>query len=134
MRERRSGRTRLPENQYSWGPPPLLSYEFHTHVMVADYNPAGLNFRTTLRCAVNAAEIMTVVRCPYCVSGDQFRPMTADGRGRYVCAKCGHLAMPADKGFECHCGKCDELRQLDLRRSRYAGSGQESRPSYRFAS
>src|SRR6266545_7465445 len=53
------------------------------------------------RCAVNIAVTIPVVRCPYCVSGDHFRPMTADGTGRYVCAKCGHLAVPGDQNFVC---------------------------------
>ena len=65
---------------------------------------------------VNVAMSMTVVRCPYCVSGDEFRPMSALSGGRFVCAKCGHLAIPSDKSFECACRKCFELRVLDSRR------------------
>lgn len=50
----------------------------------------------------------TVVRCPYCVSGDEFQPMKAVGVGMYTYAKCGHLAIPDDKNFKCHCRKCKE--------------------------
>ena len=74
---------------------------------------------------MNAPTTIAVVRCPYCVLGDEFRPMTDAGSGRFFCTKCGHLAVPADKNFECHCQKCDELRMLDLRRGRFARSDQE---------
>jgi len=65
---------------------------------------------------VSLAMIPVVVRCPYCVSGDEFRPMTAHGAGRFVCAKCSHLAMPDDKDFKSHCGRCEGLRWVGLRR------------------
>ena len=59
---------------------------------------------------------MTVVRCPYCVSDDEFRQMIARSDGRFVCNKCGHSAIPDDKDFKCSCWKCFELRDLDLHR------------------
>jgi len=37
---------------------------------------------------MNVAMAMTVVRCPYCVSGDNFRQMTARSDGRSICNKC----------------------------------------------
>jgi hypothetical protein len=61
---------------------------------------------------VNVAISMTVVRCPYCISGDEFRPMAALSDGRFVCRQCGHLAIPSDKSFECACRKCFELRTI----------------------
>jgi hypothetical protein len=70
-----------------------------------------------------------VVRCPYCVLGDEFRPMAGAGSGRFVCAKCGHLAVPDDQNFACHCRKCDELRTLDSRHDRNGRFGQTSRPN-----
>jgi hypothetical protein len=30
---------------------------------------------------------------PYCVSGDEFKPMAALSDGRLVCCQCGHLAI-----------------------------------------
>ena len=48
---------------------------------------------------------MTVVRCPYCVSDDEFRQMIARSDGRFVCNKCGHSAIPDDKDFKCSCWK-----------------------------
>ena len=60
--------------------------------------------------------VMTLiaVRCPYCVSGDEFKAITAAGDGRFACGKCGHLAIPSDESFKCACPKCFELR--DTRR------------------
>ena len=65
---------------------------------------------------VNKAMSMTVVRCPYCISGDEFRPMEALSGGRFACGKCGHLAIPRDKTFECACRKCFDLRAVGVRR------------------
>jgi hypothetical protein len=65
--------------------------------------------------AVNTAETEIVVRCPYCVSGDEFKPMAAAGDGRFACGKCGHLAIPTDKHFRCACRKCFELKLLNTR-------------------
>ena len=42
--------------------------------------------------------------------------MSAVSGGRFVCAKCGHLAIPSDKSFECACRKCFELRSINTRR------------------
>src|SRR5579864_4517211 len=53
-----------------------------------------------------------LVRCPYCASGDEFRPMVALSDGRFICGQCGHLAFPNDRNFECACRKCFE-RPLD---------------------
>ena len=61
---------------------------------------------------MNDATTIAVVRCPYCVLGDEFRAMTADGVGRYICAKCGHLAIPSDEKFLCRCVKCAALRSV----------------------
>ena len=59
---------------------------------------------------------MTLVRCPYCVSNDEFREMIARMDGRFVCNRCGHSAIPIDENFRCACRKCLELRDLDLHR------------------
>jgi hypothetical protein len=60
---------------------------------------------------VNIGATMAVVRCPYCVSGDEFKPMAAlSGDGRFVCRQCGHLAIPSNKSFECVCRKCSSYR------------------------
>lgn len=91
---------------------PGISHSFHRERVEFAVKQA----LTRLRCAqLMSSMAINVVRCPYCVSEDEFRPMTAVGSGRYVCAKCGHLAMPDDTSFNCQCGKCAELRALDLR-------------------
>ena len=59
---------------------------------------------------------LTAVQCPYCVLGYEFRPMVAHPNGRFVCNKCGHLAIPSDNTFECACWRCLELRALDTHR------------------
>jgi len=82
---------------------------------------------------VDVATPMTVVRCPFCVLGDEFRAMTGSGTGKFVCTKCGHLAMPDDRNFACRCRSCEELRTLDSRYGRYGGSDQESEPSHFLA-
>lgn len=64
---------------------------------------------------MDIATSMTVVRCPYCISDDEFRPMEALSGGRFACVKCGHLAFPSDKRFECACRKCFELRTIGAR-------------------
>ena len=40
------------------------------------------------------------VCCPCCVVGDEFRSMVAHLDGRFICAKCGHLANPSRKDFK----------------------------------
>jgi hypothetical protein len=57
-----------------------------------------------------------VVRCPYCVVGAEFMPMIALTNGAFACGKCGHLEIPGDDDFRCHCPKCIELRTLGFRR------------------
>lgn len=52
--------------------------------------------------------IEKVVRCPYCVLRDNFREMFELNQ-RFVCRKCGHVAIPADPEFKCPCRKCWEL-------------------------
>lgn len=81
------------------------------------YNSRRRNSSAKQVCVVNIAINMTVVRCPYCVSGDEFRPMAALSDGRFTCRQCGHLAIPSDKSFECACRKCFELRAIDARRA-----------------
>ena len=49
------------------------------------------------------------VRCPYCVSGLEFRPMVVHVDSRYICGKCGHTTRPGDADYECHCSRCREL-------------------------
>jgi uncharacterized protein (DUF983 family) len=74
------------------------------------------NLNVKLACAVDAIKAVIVVRCPYCVSGDEFKPMAAAGNRRFACGKCGHLAIPSDKNFRCACRKCFKLVALDVRR------------------
>jgi len=68
---------------------------------------------------------VTVVRCPFCVWGDEFRPMVSVSGDRFVCGKCGHVAIPSDKKFECPCWKCAELRACQPMTARSSGFSQQ---------
>ena len=47
---------------------------------------------------------------PYCVEGREFRLMlNRDTDECYLCANCGHLAMPEHPEFKCPCTKCFAL-------------------------
>ena len=50
-----------------------------------------------------------IVRCPYCVLGQEFRQMVSHVDGRYICSGCGHTTRPCDGRYECHCPKCLKL-------------------------
>jgi len=51
-----------------------------------------------------------IVRCPYCILGDQGKPMLQRPTW-YVCEQCGHTVIPDDPGFKCSCRKCIALRR-----------------------
>jgi len=53
-----------------------------------------------------------IVRCPYCVLEDEFRPMLPMTQGKYGCASCGHLAAPGDGAFHCLCVRCAPMSVL----------------------
>ena len=52
-----------------------------------------------------------IVRCPYCVLGNEFRPMVQRSQGWFICLSCGHTAMPEKPDFKCFCKKCGELNR-----------------------
>ncbi len=53
------------------------------------------------------------IRCPFCVLGEEFRPLQRTSQMIYVCAKCGHTNIPSDPYFECSCTKCLEMRRKE---------------------
>ena len=53
-----------------------------------------------------------VVRCPYCVSGEEFKPMVSYVDGTFICARCGHTTRPKDEKYECRCSRCVELQRI----------------------
>jgi|HubBroStandDraft_4_1064222.scaffolds.fasta_scaffold253955_1 hypothetical protein len=57
-----------------------------------------------------------VVRCPYCIVGDGFKPMATNATGRFICTKCGHLTIPDVQDFKCFCWHCAQLRAFERRR------------------
>ena len=51
------------------------------------------------------------VRCPYCIEGSEFKAMAGQRAGDwFICASCGHLALPSSPLFECTCANCERLR------------------------
>lgn len=53
----------------------------------------------------------TIIRCPYCIEGKDFKVMIGRAEGEwFLCARCSHVTMPHDPGYECKCAKCDDLR------------------------
>lgn len=59
-----------------------------------------------------------IVRCPYCVLDSEFRPMFRRSRTSYVCATCGHKAIPDEPHLKCSCSRCRQLIRLANRISR----------------
>jgi hypothetical protein len=49
--------------------------------------------------------IVLIVRCPYSLLGDNFRPMLQRPQW-FICEQCGHEMLPDDLGFKCSCQKC----------------------------
>src|SRR5262249_1152460 len=50
-----------------------------------------------------------VVRCPYCVQGDQPRPMLQKPDW-FICEQGGHVVLPGDPDFKCACQRCLPIR------------------------
>lgn len=67
-----------------------------------------------------------VPRCPYCVSGTQFKAMRVLENEREICENCGHIAFSNDNGFRCPCQKCLKLR------TKLVGKGATSRVGMRL--
>src|SRR5262249_53853506 len=56
---------------------------------------------------------MSVVRCPYCVEENNFKPMVGHPfDGRFICASCGHIVRIGMPNHPCACPKCLTLRDL----------------------
>ena len=51
------------------------------------------------------------VRCPFCVLGDNFRPMVPVPDGAHSCENCGHMVFPLDSMLQCVCAKCERLKK-----------------------
>lgn len=51
-----------------------------------------------------------IVRCPYCVEGSEFRPMTRRSKKTFACMNCGHTAAADEPHAKCPCPKCRALR------------------------
>jgi phage FluMu protein Com len=56
-----------------------------------------------------------ITRCPYCVLGGDFRPMSARSGKSFVCASCGHVSFPQDPHLRCSCPRCLAMNRLASR-------------------
>ena len=54
-------------------------------------------------------------RCPYCISGVEFRRMIAHVDGRSICSKCGHTTCPGNPEYQCHCLNCRNVEAVTSR-------------------
>jgi hypothetical protein len=57
-------------------------------------------------------QIALTVRCPYCLEGDDFRPMvevSGQRDGTFFCSRCHHIARSAEPAFKCGCSNCTQL-------------------------
>src|SRR3954471_16770866 len=52
------------------------------------------------------------MRCPYCVSGFEFRLMVGHVDGRGICSKCGHTVHPDRPEYGCSCPHCRKLASV----------------------
>jgi len=52
-----------------------------------------------------------IVRCPYCVLGNEFRPMFRRSK-KFICVSCGHTTFPDVPYSKCACPKCQEMNQI----------------------
>jgi hypothetical protein len=62
-------------------------------------------------------QAVSTLRCPYCVEGNEFRPMvglSGSPDGLFFCSVCRHLANSSEPGFKCVCANCRNLNR-DLR-------------------
>ena len=75
-------------------------------------NVSGLRFPSS---ATPAQDTKLVIRCPYCVLGLDFRPMTAHKDGRFVCEQCGHTVRPEETAYLCSCCRCRRLKDVSAR-------------------
>jgi len=65
--------------------------------------------------AMLAEKTHYVLRCPYCVLGDDFRPLLARPDGRFYCVQCGHTASPRELTYICACAQCVRVSHAAVR-------------------
>lgn len=67
-----------------------------------------------------------IIRCPYCVQGSDFRPMSARSGKSFACLGCGHVSFPEDPHLRCSCQRCLEMNRVA---SRIGRDGPEVAPT-----
>jgi len=51
-----------------------------------------------------------IVRCPYCMLGDQSGTMLQRPEW-FICEQCGHVVIPDDPDFKCCCRNCLKVKR-----------------------
>jgi len=59
-----------------------------------------------------------IIRCPYCVQGGDFRPMSARSGKLFACIGCGHVSSQEDPHMGCSCQRCLQVNRVASRISR----------------
>ncbi len=62
--------------------------------------------------------IVLTLHCPYCIEGDDFRPMVELGGSLtqvFFCSSCHHLAYSAEVALKCECANCRNLNRKSER-------------------
>jgi hypothetical protein len=59
-----------------------------------------------------------IIRCPYCVQGGDFRPMSARS-GKSLCVGCGHVSSREDPHLRCSCQRCLHMNRVASRIGRH---------------
>jgi hypothetical protein len=59
-----------------------------------------------------------IVRCPYCVLGSEFQPMSRRSEDTFACLNCGHISSPEGHYLRCACSRCREMSRIANRLSR----------------
>jgi hypothetical protein len=59
--------------------------------------------------AMKAHDTQVVIRCPYCVSGLDFRELIPCKAGQLACQTCAHSVRPGEISYLCLCRGCVEV-------------------------
>jgi hypothetical protein len=63
--------------------------------------------------AMKTHDTQLVIRCPYCVSGFDFRELISYKDGRFVCEMCAHTIHPGEISYQCSCRGCLKMSNAD---------------------
>jgi phage FluMu protein Com len=56
-----------------------------------------------------------IIRCPYCVLGSEFQPMSRRSENTFACVNCGHTSSQEDPYLRCSCPRCHQMNRITNR-------------------